>query len=145
METSGGPSRVNKGFLLSMILVVGIGVLNFGYSIGVFNSMQTSFLIVFGYANEEKRVRDFWTTAVTTITSIGFAVGALGAGPFTKYGKKNCIHINNVLFIIGCSLSLVSNIAALLTGRLIAGVAGGAFSVFVPSFINEITPVELKG
>jgi len=30
-------------------------------------------------------------------------------------------------------------------GRFIFGVGTGAFSVFVPSFINELTPTELKG
>lgn len=145
METSIGPSRVNKGFLLSLIMVVGLGVLNFGYAIGVFNSMQTSFLIVFGYALEEKSVRDFWTTAMTTVASVGMAVGALGAGPFTKYGKKTCIHVNNIIVVLGCTLCLFKNIGVVLTGRFFYGVSGGAFSVFVPSFINEITPVELKG
>ena len=32
-----------------------------------------------------------------------------------------------------------------LAGRFLFGLAGGAFSVFVPSFINEVTPTELKG
>ena len=30
-------------------------------------------------------------------------------------------------------------------GRFIQGLSAGTFSVFVPSFINEITPTELKG
>ena len=30
-------------------------------------------------------------------------------------------------------------------GRFLFGLAAGAFTVFVPSFINEITPTELKG
>ncbi len=46
---SAKPSGVNKGFLLSLIFVVGIGAINFGYAIGVFNSMQIAFLRVFGY------------------------------------------------------------------------------------------------
>jgi MFS family permease len=33
----------------------------------------------------------------------------------------------------------------MVAGRFIFGLSAGAFSVFVPSFINEITPVELKG
>ena len=49
METSPPTSRVNKGFLLCLIFVVGIGAINFGYAIGVFNSMQVGFLRVFGY------------------------------------------------------------------------------------------------
>ena len=40
-------SGIKKGFLLSFILVVGIGAINFGYSIGVFNSLMVDFLQVF--------------------------------------------------------------------------------------------------
>jgi hypothetical protein len=38
---------IKKGFLLSFIAVIGIGAINFGYSIGVFNSLMFDFLIVF--------------------------------------------------------------------------------------------------
>jgi MFS family permease len=30
-------------------------------------------------------------------------------------------------------------------GRFLFGLSAGAFSVFVPSYINEVTPTELKG
>jgi uncharacterized membrane protein YuzA (DUF378 family) len=49
METGPNSTRINKCFLLSLILVVGIGAINFGYAIGVFNSMQEDFLRIFGY------------------------------------------------------------------------------------------------
>ncbi len=43
---------INKRFLISFILTVGIGVINFGYSLGVFNSLMFDFLeIVFGIKN----------------------------------------------------------------------------------------------
>lgn len=38
---------IKKGFLLSFIIVIGIGAINFGYSIGVFNSLMVDFLRVF--------------------------------------------------------------------------------------------------
>jgi MFS family permease len=106
METSTGPTQVNKGFLLALIGVVGIGVLNFGYSIGVFNSMQVAFLRVFGYDDNDKD-GDKVVTAMTTIASVGMAVGALFSGPLTRFGKKNCIHVTNLIVILGCGLCLV--------------------------------------
>jgi hypothetical protein len=36
---------INKKFLISFILTVGIGAMNFGYSIGVFNSLMFDFLL----------------------------------------------------------------------------------------------------
>ncbi len=47
--------------------------------------------------------------------------------------------------MIGCSLTLVKIKEVVVAGRFIFGLGAGAFSVFVPSFINEITPTELKG
>ncbi len=37
---------INKKFLISFILTIGIGSINFGYSIGVFNSLMYDFLYV---------------------------------------------------------------------------------------------------
>lgn len=49
----GPESAINKGFLIGFILTVGIGAINFGYSIGVFNSLMYDFLRVFGYIIKE--------------------------------------------------------------------------------------------
>jgi hypothetical protein len=37
---SGG---ANKGFLLSFVFVLGIGAIQYGYSVGVYNTMQIDF------------------------------------------------------------------------------------------------------
>lgn len=62
-----------------------------------------------------------------------------------KYGKKTCIHAANIILIVGCSLTLVHVKEVVAAGRFLFGLAAGCFSVFVPSFINELTPTELKG
>lgn len=40
---------------------------------------------------------------------------------------------------------MIKNIYVVTVGRFIFGLSAGAFSVFVPSYINEVTPTELKG
>ena len=101
----GPESKINKGFLIGFILTVGIGAINFGYSIGVFNSLMYDFLMVFGYTNNKDQ--DFWSSLLTTICSLGAFAGALTAGPFVKFGKKTCIHVNNIILTIGCVLCLI--------------------------------------
>jgi MFS family permease len=133
---------LNSGFILGFVLTVGIGAINFGYSIGVFNSLMVDFFIVFGIPEEHQA---FWASFITSVTSIGAAIGALTCGPFQRYGKKNCIHVTNAILIVGCSLTLVQKKEVVAVGRFFFGLAAGAFSVFVPSFINELTPTELKG
>lgn len=76
---------------------------------------------------------------------MGAACGCLFTGPLARFGKKNCLHIANVIVIIGSGLTLVAIKEVMLAGRFIFGFGAGAFSAFVPSFINEITPVELRG
>jgi MFS transporter, SP family, sugar:H+ symporter len=77
--------------------------------------------------------------------SLGGFVGAIAVGPFLKFGKKTCIHINNIILTIGCLLSIIINIYVVTVGRFICGFSVGAFSVLVPSYINEVSPTELKG
>jgi MFS family permease len=47
--------------------------------------------------------------------------------------------------VIGCLLTLIKNEYWILAGRFIFGLAAGGFSVFVPSYINELAPTEMKG
>lgn len=76
----------------------------------------------------------------------------------TKYGKKNCILVANVLVIIGAGVTTIRAEPAIVVGRFIYGLATGSFSVLVPSFsnktpkfliilciVNEVAPTELKG
>ncbi len=49
------------------------------------------------------------------------------------------------MLTIGCVLCLIKNIYVVTIGRFLFGLSAGAFSVFVPSYINEVTPTELKG
>jgi len=56
----------------------------------------------------------------------------------------------NVLLAIGCTLPIIqvngkNFLALVMVGRFLYGMSTGAFSVFVPSYINELTPVELRG
>jgi predicted MFS family arabinose efflux permease len=78
--------------------VVGIGGINFGYAIGVFNSLQVEFVRVFQF--KEEKDADKAKTAMTTISSIGMAIGALSSGRLTRFGKKNCIYMTNGLVIL---------------------------------------------
>jgi MFS family permease len=53
--------------------------------------------------------------------------------------------ITNVIVIVGSGLTLIMNYPMLCLGRFLYGVAAGAFSVFVPKYISETSPVEVKG
>ena len=138
-EEVNGP---NYGFLLPFIVTIGIGSVNYGYSIGVFNSLMVDFFHVFEIPISNQ---DFWKGLITSICSVGAAIGSLTAGNFAKFGKKKCIHAVNIILIFGCGLTTVKLKEVVVIGRFFFGVSAGAFSVFVPSFISELAPIENKG
>jgi MFS family permease len=86
-----------------------------------------------------------WATIITTVCSIGAAIGAISSGVLAKYGKWKCIILNNIVVCIGAGITLYDNEYVITVGRFIYGLSNGAFSVFVPLYINETAPVELKG
>jgi MFS family permease len=82
---------------------------------------------------------------IQALSTGGSAVGAISAGPFAKYGRLNCIIATTVLVIVGASLTLVPNFVAFCFGRLLYGLAAGCYVVFCPKYIEETSPVEVKG
>lgn len=134
---------IKTGFVLGFVLTVGIGAVQFGYSIGVFNSLMVDFFTVFEIPADDL---DFWKSLINSVCQIGAAVGSLTCGPFVNiFGKQKCILGANIILAIGCGMTQVRIKEVLAAGRFIYGLSVGAFSVFVPSFINELTPTELKG
>jgi MFS family permease len=106
--------------------------------------MQVDFQYLFGWTNSDQV--NLWNGLITSVCALGSAIGSLVAGPpAEKFGKLKSMHITNILVIIGCALTCIQNEYVILIGRFIFGFAAGAFSVFVPSFINELSPTEMKG
>ena len=49
-----------------------------------------------------------------------------------KYGKYNMILVMNVFILVGTGLCMVEIMPVIAAGRLIIGIAAGAFSVMCP-------------
>lgn len=143
--------QVNTSFVYIFLIVISIGTFQFGYSISVFNTLQVPFCGIFGwYDFTVGEVPDFTNasnreTILTAICTLGSAFGALFSGPFAKLGKLRCIFLTNFIVIVGCGLTLIQNEYIIMAGRFIYGISTGSFSVFVPLYINETAPIEIKG
>ena len=61
------------------------------------------------------------------------------------YGKRKCILYANFFVFVGGSLTVIKNIPCIIAGRFLYGLACGSFSCTVPGFINELSPIEMKG
>ena len=56
------------------------------------------------------------------------------------------IKLTNLLMTVAIAICVVNfNVWVLLAGRFLWGLSIGAFTVFVPKFITETSPTELKG
>ncbi|MCK3685568.1 sugar porter family MFS transporter [Maribellus sp. YY47] len=84
--------------------------------------------------------------AVSSIM-IGCLVGALVAGSFgDKYGRKRTMFITAFLFVLSALLCSISHRFSLFVfARILGGLAVGASSVIVPTYITEIAPAERRG
>lgn len=62
-----------------------------------------------------------------------------------KYGKWNMILACNIVATVGYVFCVWAHLWAVCIGRFIIGLTIGGFSVFVPQFVNDVTPLEYRG
>jgi MFS family permease len=63
-----------------------------------------------------------------------------------KYSRRSAIQFGAFIFLIGAALqSSAQNVAHLIIGRVVAGVAIGICSSIVPVYQSEIAPKEIRG
>ena len=138
-----GIKNINLGFTIGLFLVISIGFVQFGYSLGSFNST----MVAYSRLNELKPYEyPYFQAGISALTALGSCCGSLGAARFSSFGRNQCLKYNNIFVIIGSLMSLFpQNHLSFMVGRFIYGIASGSFGVFVLKYINETAPVEIKG
>lgn len=150
----------NKKVTVHLLLAVGtavIGSLQFGYNTGVINAPQK---VIEGFINDTwiKRYSEeipetilitIWSIAVA-IFSVGGIFGSFSVGLFVdKFGRKNSMFMANILAFIAAGLMGFSKMAEsfemLIAGRLVVGLYSGLSTGFVPMYVGEIAPTDLRG
>ncbi|KAI0244789.1 Bifunctional purine biosynthesis protein PurH [Massospora cicadina] len=87
-----------------------------------------------------------WGTVIAMF-ALGGGLGALSCGSVLQIlGRRNTILINNLFFIVGGVLiATAAEYAQFGVGRFIIGVASGAATVSVSTYIGEVSPVKGRG
>lgn len=143
--TIGDGARIKKCYLYGLLMTIGLGTIQFGYSIGSWNSANDAYVFLQGWDKKSDKATKFQTFA-TAFTILGAAIGALFSGPLLKLGRWNCILYTNFLVVAGCALTFfLDNSNLVLIGRFVFGLSCGCFSVFCPKYISEVSPTEIKG
>lgn len=143
-------------FFLLLVTVYSLGSLQFGYHIGELNTPQA---VISCNANGYTvgphtngfvdciRMTDVQYGSIVSMFPIGGLIGSLFAGRLADlYGRKPVSIIDSLIFTIGSAIMSMSNsMLTLGTGRLVCGIASGASLVTVPIYLNEISPISIRG
>lgn len=121
-------------------IIAALGGLLFGYDTGVISGAIL-------FINKEFQLTSFDTSIVVSAVLVGATIGALIGGILADViGRKNTIIISAMVFAIGALLTaLALDMATLISGRIILGLAIGAASMTVPLYISEVSPPSIRG
>lgn len=112
----------------------------FCYTLGVFNSCAKNV----GESLNWGDMQDTYTTVFSAIVPVGALLGAMITGNvMNHYGRRKCVMMTDVLFMIGSGIIIIPTTASFGIGRFLTGVGAGVFMTIPPSFVNEVTPDEM--
>ncbi|KAF4614243.1 hypothetical protein D9613_007735 [Agrocybe pediades] len=119
-----------------------IGAFLFGYDSGIIASVITMehYIAHFG---EDPSIKG----AIVSTFNGGCFFGAAGAGwANDRFGRKRTIQIGCLFAIWGCAMQAgANNVATLIIGRVVAGLAIGCLSMTVPLYNTEVAPPTIRG
>ncbi|KIJ66726.1 hypothetical protein HYDPIDRAFT_108657 [Hydnomerulius pinastri MD-312] len=120
-----------------------IGAFLFGYASGIISSVKSLGQFNTYFYNPSNAM----IGAVVSTFNGGCFFGAMGAAwTNDKWGRKRSIQFGAVWALWGCAMQAgANNMACLLVGRIVAGVAIGILSMTVPLYNTEIAPPKIRG
>lgn len=150
----------NKQVTLQLMLAVGtavIGSLQFGYNTGVINAPQKiiesfyndTYFSRYSQSIPPASLTTLWSISVA-IFSVGGIVGSFSVGLFVnRLGRRNSMLVANILAFISAAFMGFSKLASswemLIIGRFVVGLYSGLSTGFVPMYVGEISPTDLRG
>jgi SP family galactose:H+ symporter-like MFS transporter len=125
-------------YLVSAIAAIG-GML-FGYDIGVISGAENLLKSAFRLSSGTEEL------AVSAVL-IGALAGGLVGGPMAnRISRRYTLLAMAVLYGVGAILTSISwNLGSFLAFRVLTGIAVGASSLVVPTYIAELAPASIRG
>lgn len=101
----------------------------------------------------ESKIQQLWSLSGTahglaiSAALWGTVLGSLfGNIPATKFGRKNTLIVNGILFLVGAlGSAVVNDVYTFFLFRFIGGIGIGMSTVAAPLYISEIAPKEHRG
>ncbi|KAK9458134.1 general substrate transporter [Dipodascopsis uninucleata] len=133
--------KVYNVYLVALSATVG-GML-FGFDI----SSVSAFVDNAQYLNYFNHPDSTRQGGITAAMSGGSFMGSLASGAISdRLGRKYAIQIGAIIWMVGAAVQCSSqNVAQLVCGRIISGVAIGICSSQVPVYLAELAPKRIRG
>ncbi|HEV2094307.1 MAG TPA: sugar porter family MFS transporter [Rubrobacter sp.] len=142
MAQSGSAEDVRSGkrFVYTVACVAALGGLLFGYDIGIISGALL-------FMENDFPLTPFLTGVVVSSILLGAVIGAGASGVLgDRLGRRKMVLIAAVIFAVGSvGMGLSPTVGILIFFRIVTGLAVGAASALVPTYISEIAPTDLRG
>lgn len=112
----------------------------FGYDTGVISG---AILFI-----QEQMHLDSWQQGwVVSSVLLGAILGSAIIGPMSdKYGRRKLVLVSSVIFFVGAlGSAFAPQFLTLIISRIVLGLAVGASSALIPTYLAELSPAEKRG
>jgi len=128
--------------VIMMVLNVTMGTVLMGYLMGVYNLNIDNLDILY---NIKDTNQPFYHGLITSVIPFGAMLGAI-LNSFTNTLSRRLVFIVlDILTILFLGVSSISSLNILIVSRLFLGMCVGLNTAFIPTYINEISPLAING
>jgi sugar porter (SP) family MFS transporter len=134
------PPRVNRGFILRISSIAGLGGVLYGYDMGIIAAAAI-------FVKRTWALSTLMEELVVSIVLIGAMIGAIVGGAIAdRIGRRATLVWAGGIFIAGSVLAPLSgNVFVLIMARAIIGIGIGFTSVTAPVYVSELAPPQSRG
>jgi len=134
------PPRVNRGFILRISSIAGLGGVLYGYDMGIIAAAAIFVKRTFALSTLMEEL-------VVSIVLIGAMIGAIVGGAVAdRIGRRATLVWAGGIFIAGSVLAPLSgSVFVLIVARAIIGIGIGFTSVTAPVYVSELAPPQSRG
>ena len=131
---------VNRGFLVRVSLIAGLGGILYGFDMGIIAAVMVFVRESFALSTRMEEI-------VVSVVLVGAMSGAVAGGSIADLvGRRATLVWGGILFLLGSLLAFWSpSVAILIVARGLLGVAIGFTSVTAPVYVSELAPPQSRG
>jgi len=139
LRSAAGPN-VNRGFILRVSSIAGLGGVLYGYDMGIIAAAAI-------FVKRSFFLSTIAEELVVSIVLIGAMTGAIvGGAAADRIGRRRTLVWAAGVFILGSLLApLAPNVTVLILARAIIGLGIGFTSVTAPVYVSELAPPQSRG